>query len=151
MKKVIFLGLTLMLAIGSCAQEKKSPLEGAWKLVQLAQKNVDKTIIAFPGIMAGGGMKMWTKEHFVFAGRLKDTFSKDSTTATKVFCGGGTYILDGNKYEENYIYNNYEVQIGKKFKSLLEIRNDTLFIINSIDDNWNLPERYTIEKYVMMK
>ena len=96
-------------------------------------------------------MKMWIKEHFVFAGTLKDTFSKDSTTATGFFCGGGTYKLDGNKYEENYMYNNYVVQIGKKFKSLLEIRNDTLFIINSIDDNWNLPERYTIEKYVKMK
>jgi hypothetical protein len=151
MKKILFLSLIIALIIGSCTQEKKSSLEGAWKLVQLVQKNVDKTIVAFPGILTGGGMKMWTKEHFVFAGTLKDTFSKDSTTATKIFCGGGTYKLDGNKYEENYLYNNYEVQIGKKFKSLLEIRNDTLFIINSIGDNWNLPERYTTEKYVRMK
>lgn len=116
MKKTIFFVLIVSLTIGTYAQEKKYALEGAWKLVQLAQKNADKTIVAFPGIMAGGGMKMWTKEHFVFAGRLKDTFSEDSTTATKVFCGGGTYNLEGNKYEENYIYNNSEVQIGKNLK-----------------------------------
>jgi len=151
MKKAIFLSLIIGMIVGGCTQEKKSPVEGAWQLVQLAQKNVDKTIIAFPGILTGGGMKMWTKEHFVFAGTLKDTFSKDSTTSTKTFCGGGTYKLDGNKYEEYYKYNNNEAAINKKFKNLLEIRNDTLFIINSIDDNWNLPERYTIEKYVRMK
>jgi glutamine amidotransferase-like uncharacterized protein len=149
MKRTIFPCLIITLIIGSCTQEKKSPIEGAWQLVQVSQKSGDKTTVAFPGIMVGGAMKMWTKEHFVFAGTLKSTLKED--TATYTLFGGGTYKLDGNKYEENMIFNIYKSSVNKKFKSLLEIRNDTLFIINGTDDNWNLPERYTIEKHVRIK
>ena len=136
----------ITLTIGGCSQPQSTKIEGAWKLVYVIGIDGNKPYYSFSGTdTTEGQIRIWSKDHFSFAGILKyDTLHSDSF-------GGGTYKLDGNKYEENYMYNNYVVQIGKKFKSLLEIRNDTLFIINSIDDNWNLPERYTIEKYVKMK
>jgi hypothetical protein len=33
MKRTVFLPLVILLIFGGCAQEKKSPVEGAWDLV----------------------------------------------------------------------------------------------------------------------
>ena len=44
MKRVIFLSLIILLIIGSCIQEKKSPIEGAWKLVYLKNRSMEETL-----------------------------------------------------------------------------------------------------------
>ena len=85
---------------------------------------------------------MWTKDYWTFVGIVKT----DSTDID--LYGGGTYTLNGNKYEENIIYHNDKPSINTKFKALLEIKNDTLIQINNILDGWKRPSRYGIEKYV---
>ena len=142
MKKIIFLSLIISLIIGSCIEEKKSPIEGTWQVVQVLYISGDTITNAFPGIYTGGQMKMWSKNHFVFVG-----IAKVDTTIYDLY-GGGTYTLNGDKYEENIIYHSDKPLVNTKFKALLEIRNDTLIQKNSTDDNWKLPKQYNIEKYV---
>jgi hypothetical protein len=154
MKKIIFLGLIVMLTIGTYAQKTQSPLEGAWQAIQIINKTGDRTTVVFPDIITGGSLKIYSKEHFVQAGMLIIIATKDTTN----FAGGGTYKLDGNKYEENWIYhiskqtfNTNKSAFNPIVKSLLEIRNDTLYKMNDLDDNWNLTEKYSTEIYIRVK
>lgn len=62
---------------------------------------------------------MWSKDHVSFIGVIKwDSASSDNF-------GTGTSKLNGNQYEENYIYCSYRPYIGKFLKMTLEIKNDT--------------------------
>ena len=45
MKRTIFLSLIIALIIGSCAKEKKAPLEGAWKMVYAKWTFSDFTLL----------------------------------------------------------------------------------------------------------
>jgi hypothetical protein len=142
MKKLIISGLIFFVTIGSYAQEKKSPIEGGWKLVYAKWAAFDQT---FPAQVKGSAIKIWTKEHFIFAGQFKvDTAVMDNY-------GWGTYTLTGNKYTENVVLHADKPSIGKSIKLLLEIRNDTLTQSYPADDNWKLPTKYSTEKYVRVK
>ena len=142
MKKLIILGLILFVTICSYAQEKKSPIEGAWKLVYAKWAAFDQT---FPALVKGSDIKIWTKEHFAFVGQFKaDTMVMDNY-------GWGTYTLTGNKYTENVVFHADKPSIGKSIKLLLEIKNDTLTQSYPADDNWKLPTKYSTEKYVRVK
>ena len=61
--------------------------------------------------------------------------------------------MDGNKYEEFIIYHDIKSLIGKRFKALTEIRNDTLIHRFNMDnvDNWKLEKGYITEKFVRLK
>lgn len=142
MKKLIFLGLIVFVTIGSFAQGKKSSIEGAWKLIYAKWASFDQT---FPAKVQGSAIKIWTKEHFAFVGQFKiDTAVMDNY-------GWGTYALDGNKYTENVVLHADKASIGKTIKLILEIRNDTLTQSYPADENWKLPEKFSIEKYVRVK
>jgi hypothetical protein len=142
MKKLIFLSLIFFVTIGSYAQEKKSPIEGAWKLVYANWNMNGQT---FPARIQGSDIKVWTKEHFVFAGQFKvDTTLMDNY-------GWGTYTLVGNKYSENVVLHAYKPSIGETIKLILEIRNDTLTQRFPTDENWKLPTKYNTEKYIRVK
>ena len=77
----------ILFIIGSSAQEKKSRVGGAWKLVDAQWSDFYET---FPDKVHGGSIKFWSKEHFAYAGQL--------TLNTLVLnsLGGGTYTLDGD-------------------------------------------------------
>ncbi len=138
-----------MLIIGSCAQEEKppvteekSPLEGAWKLVYGYWHGQD---LIFPDQVEVSQIKFWSKDHFAFAGLA------DLDTLVINNLGGGTYMLDGDRYEEQINYNCSEALIGNTYRRLLEIRNDTLITKWPADENWMLPEQYSIEKYIRLE
>ncbi len=149
MKKTHFLGLIIMLIIGSCAQEEKppvteekSPLEGAWKLVYGYWHGQD---LIFPDQVEGGGTKLWTEGHFAFLGRFElDTLITDSY-------GGGPYKFEGNRCEAIRQYHFNKSIVGTTARWLIEFRNDTLIQKWPADENWMLPEQYSIEKYIRLE
>jgi hypothetical protein len=144
MKKIILLSLIIALIIGSCTQQEvKSRIEGVWQRVSFTWVSGDTiTNYNLPSPELGSQIKMWTKDYWTFVGIIKT-----DTTDVDLY-GGGTYTLNGNKYEENIIYHNDKPSINTKFKALLEIKNDTLIQINNILEDWKRPSRYGIEKYV---
>ncbi|MCJ7447977.1 MAG: hypothetical protein MUO72_09800 [Bacteroidales bacterium] len=145
MKKIIFFSLIVLFMIGSCVQEKKSPIEGAWKLIYGNWYFSDTMNYQFPGNLTIDQIKMLSKEYVIWVGQYKmDTVITDNY-------GVGTYRLDGNKFEENIFYRTNYTPDAAKVKVLLEVRNDTLIQKWPADENWNLPEKYSTEKYVRLK
>lgn len=112
----------------------------------MVYSNFDGSDLTFPGKITGAGEKAWTKGTFTFAGHyIMDTATYDNY-------GWGTYEIDGNKYEEHILYHHLsEASIGKTIKMILEVKNDTLYQKWPLNDNWQLPEKYSIEKYVRLK
>jgi hypothetical protein len=149
--KTLYLTLTVivLLLLGTNvaqAQDKKSSIEGAWQLVNARSMVGDKIMSEFPINYTGSELKIWTKTHWTFVSRYK----QDSTFSDEF--GGGTYKLDGNKYEENVVYHFYKPYIGKNLKMLLEIKNDTLTQIYPLDKNGNIFKlEYSIEKYIRIE
>jgi len=145
MKKIFFLSLITSLIIGCSTQGKKTLIEGAWQLSHEFIKSGDK-ISEFPVDITGGEIKIWTENSFVFVGR----FEQDSIITDSF--GGGTYKLEGNRYEEDVQYHSAGYYRGKKVKILLEIKNDTLIQTYPVDDNWQVnPDEYSVEKWVRIK
>jgi hypothetical protein len=149
--KTLYLTLTVvvLLLLGTNvaqAQDKKSSIDGAWQLVNSRSMVGDKIMSEFPVNYTGSELKIWTKTHWTFVSRFKQdsTFSDDF--------GGGTYKLDGNKYDENVVYHSVKTYVGKNLKMLLEIKNDTLTQSYFLDKNGQLFKLgYTIEKYIRLE
>jgi hypothetical protein len=134
MKKTIYLCLIIALIIGSCTQQKRSPVEGAWKLVFSQSVKGDSILLKYPGNVTMNDIKMWSKGYVLYVGRYKiDTTSMDGY-------GGGPYKLEGNKYEENIQFFSVQSSVGQTVKMLLEIKNDTLI------QTWPLLENGQIDK-----
>jgi hypothetical protein len=134
MKKTIYLCLIIALIIGSCTQQKRSPVEGAWKLVFSQSVKGDSILLKYPGNVTMNDIKMWSKGYVLYVGRYKiDTTSMDGY-------GGGPYKLEGNKYEENIQFFSVQSFVGQTVKMLLEIKNDTLI------QTWPLLENGQIDK-----
>jgi hypothetical protein len=147
MKKVIFLSLIFTIIISGCTKQKSSPIEGAWQMVYFRSIRGDTVRIQFPGARVEvSDIKIWSKNHVAFVGRFKrDTVFLDNY-------GGGTYKLDGNKYEESLTYHSSKKLVGTKIKMLLENRNDTLIQTFPVDDNGNIVNKstYIVEKFVRL-
>ena len=141
MKKVIFFGMIVTLVIVSCAQEEKSPIEGNWQVVSWERIRGDTLAFNLPGTITGSEMKIWSKTHFAFVGRYKsDTIFNDNY-------GGGTYKLDGNKYEESLSYPSQTT-----VRLLLEIKNDTVITSWPVDENWQVDRsNYNIQKLTRLE
>jgi len=148
MKKILFLSLVIAFIAGSCTQQEiKSPNEGAWKVVHWIRVTADTLEWEFPVNLTGSEMKVWSKNHFAFAGRYEmDTLSIDN-------CGGGSYQLDGIHCEESYLYFlNAQALIGTSQRLLLEVKNDTLIQTWPCDENWQIDKsNYNIQKLVRME
>jgi opacity protein-like surface antigen len=149
--KKLYLTLTVIVLLllstyAAQAQSKKSSIEGAWQLVNVRSMVGDKIMSEFPVNYTGSQIKIWTKTHWTFVSRYK----QDSTFSDEF--GGGTYKLDGNKYEENVVYHFYKPYIGKILKMLLEIKNDTLTQTFPLDKNGQIFKLdYSIEKYIRLE
>ena len=142
MKKVVFLSLIFALIAESCTQEKKSSIEGSWKAVYGKWIAYEET---FPVEIRGEQIKMFSENHYIFVGK----FVLDTLIVNNY--GYGTYKLDGNKFEEVVRLHANESRIGKTIRILIEVKNDTLTQYWPADENWNLPQEYSVEKYVRMK
>jgi hypothetical protein len=146
MKKIVFLSLIISFIIVSCAQQEvKSPIEGAWRMIRV--DSFQYTDTSFQGMIKNSQIKTWSKEYFTYVGHDQvDTLMYD-------YYGGGTYKLDGNKYEEHILYSFFKPLVDTKFKALLEIRNDTLIQRYNTDiaDSYDLRQGYTTEVFIRLK
>jgi len=123
--------------------QKNSQLEGAWKLVDANSFSEGKVVNHFQVNFTGSQIKVWTKNHFMFVG----LFNSDSITTNSY--GGGTYKLEGNRYEENILYHTYPDAVGNKVKMLLEIKNDTLIQTWPVNKEGQIDKnKFRIEKYI---
>ena len=143
MKKTIFLSLIVAMIIGSCTQEKKSSIEGAWQLVYAKNRTMEET---FPAQISGEQVKMFINGHITWVGQFK--FPTDTSLIYDY--GLGTYTLDGNKFSENIAIHGQKSAVGSK-NMIMEIRNDTLIQLWPADENFNLEEKHHIFKYVRLK
>jgi len=147
MKKVFLSSLVIVLIVGGCAQEKKSPIEGIWKLTygQWYNWNPSDTLMyQFPGNMDIYHIKIFSKGNFTFVGQYSlDTLTHDNY-------GGGTYTLEGDRYEENVLYAGKSI-VNRKVRMIQKVENDTLIQKWPADESWKLPEKYSIEKYIRLR
>ncbi len=145
MKKSAFLIMIVILIIGSCVEkevDEKSPLEGAWELVYAYWHWEDRI---FPDQIEGDFTKLFTEGHVAWLGRFElDTLITDSY-------GGGPYKFEGNRCEVFCQYHSFKSRVGTTSRLLMEIRNDTLIQKFMADENWMLPEQYSIEKYIRLE
>ena len=88
-------------------------------------------------------LKSWSKEHFIFAGKTKNTNQESRSF------GNGKYTLNGNRYTEKIEVHTSPAYEGINNKLLLEIKGDTLIQIFPVKNDWTYDkENYWIEKYV---
>jgi ketosteroid isomerase-like protein len=121
-------------------------LIGAWNMVEVSGVDNGND---FEMLLGGSEMeqiKSWTNSHFFFIGK----YPSDNGTVDSY--GGGTYVLDGNLYEEHVKYNFSKSYEGTTVKMLIEVEGDTLFQTYPVDDEGLTDkENYTIEKYVRLE
>ena len=123
----------------------KLPGRGAWFITNHLQK--DTVIGRYMGKNVNGSqIKVWSDEHFVFAGRFKVNDRQIDNF------GGGTYTLEGSQYIETIDYHTNKQWLGTHPKMLIEIKGDTLMQTWPVNDMWHVDKsNYTIEKYVRLK
>ena len=136
----------ISLIIGSCTQQKNKFPQGAWQLVQSQAVTKDLQGNVIPVDYHPVFTKMWSESHFSFIGQWK----RDTTIID--FYGGGTYKLEGNRYEEKILYHFNKNVVGQTFKMLLELKNDTFIQTYPVNENGqiNKSDNY-IEKYIILK
>ncbi len=146
MKKNILICLIIPILMGSCTQEKASPMEGAWKLAYEYEISGDNTTLLFPGTSKGSEIKMWSGDRWALVG----VFIQDSTLTDNF--GGGEFTLEGTNYQEIVQYHSATEYLGQTVKLFLEIKNDTLTQIWPVDDKGEIiKSHYYMEKWVRME
>jgi len=126
----------LILSFSSCKTSSKgiegetysTGIEGEWRSVlrKRVSNNLEQTK---PN---PNEIKIWTKGYYAYTGTN--------------YAGGGTYKLDGNKYEETPHFG------GNRLNLKLELKNDTLVSIWPVDSNGQYDKsNYDIIKMVRIK
>ena len=143
MRRILLLCLIIPVLLGSCTQEKVSPMEGAWKLAYEYEVSGDITSLLFPGISKGSEIKMWSGDRWALVG----VFIEDSTITDNF--GGGKFTLEGTDYQEMVGYHSAKEYLGTTVKLFLEIKNDTLTQIWPVDEQGEpVLSHYYMEKWV---
>jgi hypothetical protein len=153
MKKgmLVFIGMLVLNACKESVPEKETPvvtnsLEGTWKLVSATTiKKTDTTVTDFA---AGQEMiKVINKSHFAF---LRHDTNQGKDTA--IFsAGGGTYILEGDKYTELLQYCNDRGWEGHTFSFTVSVKEDTLLQTGVEKLEKENVDQFIIEKYLRVK
>lgn len=126
MKKIVFLSMIILLIIGSYAQERKSPIEGSWRLVSGKMVTQD-TVYNYPVSVNGNHMKIIGEKYFSTI--WQDTTINKSDLWYAGF-NGGTYTFENGIYTETYMHFTFLSSIGNKFELKVEFKNDTLVLTN---------------------
>jgi hypothetical protein len=147
MKKTMILGLILSMILGGCTQEKKSPLDGEWILAHEYEIANGVTTVLYPGDSEGNEIKIWSGDYWVLLGR----FEQDSGFTQNY--GGGTYRLDGNRYEEIVQYHSAPQYLDQTVKLWVEFKKDTIIQTWPVDENGEVitTGSYYIEKWARIK
>ncbi len=135
-----------MILLAGCQYNYKSPPEGAWKLIYSKYVLSDSVTHTFPGDMSESQIKMWSKDHFVFAGWYRVDSLKTDTY------GFGTWSMNDSIYTETIEFNDLPSVIGKTLAIKLSIKNDTLTQKFSLMENPPADQRkLSVEKYIRVK
>ncbi|MCK7536062.1 MAG: hypothetical protein MZV63_36295 [Marinilabiliales bacterium] len=152
MKKLILLFLIIPVIIISCSQEQPKFQIGAWKLVQTQRVTNGKVVVTFPTDLnkeVNSQLKMYSEKNWMFVGKsLRDTVVAD-------VYGGGTYTLEGTKYEETIMYHYGKQWVGRTSKNMtMEFVSDTLvqsYHPISAVDGQAVDSITNIQKYVRLR
>jgi hypothetical protein len=146
MKASILFCLMITLIIFGCVPRKRTPVEGTWQVVSWQNMAGDSLVWKLGVDYVGTEMKIWSKDHFAFAGRYKhDTSFIDNS-------GGGSYTLDGTHCQESYLYFPDQAIVGTTQRLLLEVKNDTLIQTWPVDEKWQVVKsKYNIQKLTRLK
>lgn len=140
---LLFCAMVAMIVL-SCAPQRSSPIEGAWKAVHSISVKGD-SLTELPGKWTGTQLKMWSKGHFSFVGR----FNIDTTVVHSY--GGGRYTLEGNRYAEIIEYHITPSRVGTTVNMLMEVRGDTLTQTWPAGDDGQIDKtNYRAETYVRL-
>ena len=124
-------------------QEKRSPMEGAWKLAYEFEVKGEESTLIFPGESRGSEIKMWAGDRWALVG----VFIEDSIMTDNF--GGGKFSLEGTSYKEIVEYHSAREYLGQTVKLFLEIKNDTLTQIWPVDEAGEpVKSHYYMEKWV---
>jgi hypothetical protein len=146
MKKILIIFSIALLAVIACKQEPSNPIEGQWNLIYGKAVVNDSVTGEFPGIYQGSDMKWWSSDHFIFVGK----FTMDTVTMNS--WGGGTYTINGTDYAETVQYHTSPDLIGKTYKMLVTVKNDTLVQIWPVKDDGQIDKgNYRLERYIRLK
>lgn len=143
--KLAFLCLVTLLFLGSCVQQKRNPLEGAWQIISGEIYSGDTLQTMMKTAENATEIKMFTKTYYSFIGQIK------SDTTTLDLYGVGTYTLDGTHCEEIISTNGIQAVEGSGTKMLVEIKNDTMIQKWPCDDNWEIGSDYYIQRWVRLE
>jgi hypothetical protein len=146
MKKIMLFCVMILGVIFGCTQQKSNPIEGAWQVVSWQNIAGDSLVWELGVDYIGTEMKIWSKNHFAFAGR----YQRDTTFIDN--CGGGIYKLHGTHAEENILYFPDQSVVGTTIKLLYELKNDTLIQTWPADENWQVVKsRYNVQKLIRLE
>lgn len=147
MKKTVFLVLILSMIMVSCTLEKKSPMDGEWMLAYEYEISDGETMVLYPGDSEGNEIKIWSGDYWVLLGR----FEHDSGFTQNY--GGGTYRLDGNRYEEIVQYHSAPQYLDQTVKLWVEFKQDTIIQTWPVGENGEVitSGSYYIEKWARIK
>jgi hypothetical protein len=145
MKNFIFLNLIISLIIGSCAQEKRSPIEGSWKLIS-GKLTTSRSVMIYPLSEHGNHLKMIGDGYFTTI--WQDTYIDKSVWMSSGF-NGGTYTFENGVYTETISHFADTTFIGYKTAYKAEIKNDTLTI--SFPTDKEVSEHTSVEKWKRLK
>ncbi|MBE0668093.1 MAG: hypothetical protein IH593_10565 [Bacteroidales bacterium] len=146
MKKILIFFFIALLAVIACKNETANPIEGQWNLIYAKSVANDSVTWEFPGMYQGSDMKWWSSDHFIFVGK----YTMDTVTMNG--WGGGTYTINGTDYAETIQYHVSPEVVGKTYKMLVTVKNDTLVQIWPVKDDGQIDKStYTLERYVRMK
>jgi 3-oxoadipate enol-lactonase len=95
-------------------------ITGAWNLVYMKSVSDGTVAYSYPGNITGTDMKIWSGNHFACVGR----FTMNGEFINNYV--GGTYTLNGNRYQENIEYHANETAVGANPQMLLVLKGDTL-------------------------
>ncbi|OGU79610.1 MAG: hypothetical protein A2W11_05430 [Ignavibacteria bacterium RBG_16_35_7] len=134
-----------LITLLGCAPKKSTPLVGAWQVVSWERIAGDTLAWKFPGKDTGSDIIIWSEKYVLSVGRFKHdtTYINNSV--------GGSYTLEGTRYEETLIYFPDSTQIGKKVVILTEFKNDTLIRTYPVKENGQIDKsNYLKEKLVRL-
>ncbi len=138
-----------VLLFSKCSRSGGPVIKGSWKWISI--KCMSGDTVKWSRITDNEkdiGMKMWSDKYFTGVYRFRED------TAFQYSYTGGTYRLQGNRYEETIMYHDQikiPEMIGMKQMMLLEIKNDTLIQTYPVDEKGNIMNRNTfIEKYIRL-
>lgn len=141
MKKLLLLMVLSFLFIYP-SQSQDFSIAGTWQLVSLQVVRNGMTVTKITDITKTQQLKSWSKESFLFAGKII------ANNNTSYSCGSGTYSLKGNQYSENIkVHSNLGLE-GKTINVYLDLKGDTLSQISPINNLWGYDKNNCwIEKY----